>query len=125
MQRQLNLMTEAQAKRLVVIDKNLVKQCRDGAMALSQTVSNTGLSQDDLAERIGKQKRVLTRAMKGSCGLPIDALLRVMIESESLYLLQYMCHQMGGEFNFISQEEREYQEMKEKLAIYEARRAAA
>ena len=125
MQKDLYPITEAQSKRIQLVPDALVEQCKNGAMALSQTVSNTALSQEDFSERVGKQRRVLGRALKGSAGLPIDTLIRVMEESDSVYLLQYMCKRMGGRFVFESQDERELRELKEKVAALEARRIAA
>jgi len=63
-------------------------------------------------------------ALTGSAGLTIDTFIKIMRESDSAFLLEYMCHQMGGEFRFVSEEEKEYRATKEKLAILESRRAA-
>jgi hypothetical protein len=124
MQKDMYPIAEAQTKRLELMPDKLIEQCKNGAMALSQTVANNGASLDDVAEVIGKQRRVLSRAMKGSAGLPIDTLIKLMQESDSVYLLQYMCHRMGGRFVFESNEERELRELKERVAQIEARRAA-
>jgi hypothetical protein len=117
MQKDMYPIAEAQTKRLELMPDKLIEQCKNGAMALSQTVANNGASLDDVAEVIGKQRRVLSRAMKGSAGL-------LMQESDSVYLLQYMCHRMGGRFVFESNEERELRDLKERVAQIEARRAA-
>lgn len=124
MQKDMYSVAEAQAKRLELMPDKLIEQCKSGAMALSQTVANTGASLDDIAESIGKQRRVLSRALKGSAGLPIDTLIKLMQESDSVYLLQYMCHKMGGRFVFESNEDRELRDLKERVAQMEARRAA-
>lgn len=124
MQKDMYPIAQAQPKAIELMPDKLIEQCKSGAMALSQTIANTGLSQEDFAEAIGKQRRVLGRALKGSAGLPIDTLIKVMQESDSVYLLQYMCHRMGGRFVFESNEERELRDLKEKVAQIEARRAA-
>jgi hypothetical protein len=124
MQKDMYPIAEAQTKRLELLPDKLIEQCKNGAMALSQTVANNGASLDDVAEVIGKQRRVLSRAMKGSAGLPIDTLIKLMQESDSVYLLQYMCRRMGGRFVFESNDERELRELKERVAQIEARRAA-
>jgi hypothetical protein len=124
MQKDMYPIAKAQTKRLELMPDKLIEQCKNGAMALSQTVANNGASLDDVAEVIGKQRRVLSRAMKGSAGLPIDTLIKLMQESDSVYLLQYMCHRMGGRFVFESNEERELRDLKERVAQIEARRAA-
>jgi transcriptional regulator with XRE-family HTH domain len=124
MQREINLLTEAQSLPVHLSDDKLVRQCKNGAMALRQTIANTGLSQDDLAKAIGKQKKVLSRALNGGCGLPVDALIKLCKESDSAYLIQYMCKELGGEFRLISDEELEIIELKERLALIESRRAA-
>jgi predicted solute-binding protein len=56
--------------------------------------------------------------------LQIDVLIKLMRESDSVFLLEYMCQKMGGKFVFESQEDREIQEMKERIALYEMRRTA-
>jgi transcriptional regulator with XRE-family HTH domain len=114
----------AQFQRIELSNRKLVDSCPNGVKALRHTALNSGLSQEELAKNIGKAKRVLSRALNGSAGLQIDALIKLMRESDSVFLLEYMCAQMGGEFKFVSQEEREYQEMKEKMALYEMRRSA-
>lgn len=124
MQREINLMTEAQSPSLLLADERLVRQCKNGAMALRQTIANTGLSQDDLARNIGKQKKVLSRALNGGCGLPVDALIKLCIESGSVYVAQYICKELGGEFRFVSDEELELRLAEEKVAMLKARRAA-
>ncbi len=116
---------KAQFQKIELSNRKLIDSCPDGVKALRHTALNSDLSQEELAKTIGKAKKVLSRALNGSAGLQIDVLIKLMRESDSVFLLEYMCQQMGGEFRFVSQEEREYQEMKEKLAVYEARRAAA
>lgn len=114
----------AQFKKIELSNKKLIDSCPDGVKALRHTALNSGLSQEELANSIGKAKKVLSRALNGSAGLQIDVLIKLMRESDSVFLLEYMCKQMGGEFRFMSQEEIEYQELKERMAIIEARRAA-
>ena len=122
-QKQLYPVTEAQAKSITLSDPRLVAGCKDGVAALRYTALHSDYTQEDLAEKIGKAKKVLSRALNGSAGLPVDTYIKLMKESDSVFLLEYMCHQMGGEFRFVTEEEREMQELKEKLAILEARRA--
>jgi transcriptional regulator with XRE-family HTH domain len=114
----------AQFQRIELSNRKLVESCPDGVKALRHTALNSDLSQEELAKNIGKAKKVLSRALNGSAGLQIDVLIKLMRESDSVFLLEYMCAQMGGKFVFESQEEREIQEMKERIALYEMRRTA-
>jgi transcriptional regulator with XRE-family HTH domain len=114
----------AQFKSIELSNRKLVESCPDGVKALRHTALNSDLSQEELANCIGKAKKVLSRALNGSAGLQIDVLIKLMRESDSVFLLEYMCAQMGGKFVFESQEEREIQEMKERIALYEMRRTA-
>jgi transcriptional regulator with XRE-family HTH domain len=114
----------AQFQRIELSNRKLVESCPDGVKALRHTALNSDLSQEELANCIGKAKKVLSRALNGSAGLQIDVLIKLMRESDSVFLLEYMCAQMGGKFVFESQEEREIQEMKERIALYEMRRTA-
>jgi hypothetical protein len=95
--------------------RKLLAQCKNGAMALRHTIANTSISQEDLAAAVGKTKRVLSRALGGGCGLPIDSLLNLMRESNSVYLLEYMCHQMGGQFRFYTPQEREMMQLEDRM----------
>lgn len=114
----------AQFKKIELSNRKLIDSCPDGVKALRHTALNSDLSQEELARSIGKAKKVLSRALNGSAGLQVDVLIKLMRESDSVFLLEYMCKQMGGEFNFLSQEDIEYQELKERMAVIEARRAA-
>jgi antitoxin component HigA of HigAB toxin-antitoxin module len=114
----------AQFKSIELSNRKLIESCPDGVKALRHTALNADLSQEELAISIGKAKKVLSRALNGSAGLPIDVLIKLMRESDSVFLLEYMCQKMGGKFVFESQEDREIQEMKERIALYEMRRTA-
>lgn len=115
---------EAQAQKLDLAPEMLVKQCKTGAMALTKTCLHSNYTQETLAEKIGKAREVLSRACNGRGGLDIDVLIQLMHEAGSVYLLQYMCMQMGGEFRFVDDEERRIREMEEELLLLKARRAA-
>lgn len=114
-QRELNLLTEAQVESLIKTDDKLIRQCSDGAMALRMTINNTSLSQDDLALNSKTNKRSISRALGGSCGLDVDSLIRIMGESNSVFLAQYICQQLGGKFVFLSKEDREIIKAEETL----------
>jgi hypothetical protein len=105
-QRQIPLLTEAQQKHLEKTDEKLVKQCADGAMALRMTINHTSLSQEDLAIAAKTNKKSIQRAMKGSCGLAVDTLIRLCGESNSVFLAQYICRQLGGKFVFLTEDEK-------------------
>jgi transcriptional regulator with XRE-family HTH domain len=124
MQTQMYPVAEAQARKIELSGRKEVEACKNGTQALRHTALNSDLSQEELARSIGKAKKVLSRALNGSAGLPVDTLIKLMRESDSVFLLEYMCKQMGGEFKFVSQEELEIRELREKLAVAEARRAA-
>lgn len=117
-------MTVAQIEQLRLESPLAVKNCSDGPMALRMNIAATSMGQDDLAIASGTNKRSITRALSGSCGLGIDTLLRIMRETRSVYLLQYMCRQMGGEFKPYSKEQLELQEMEERMAELKAKIAA-
>lgn len=114
-QRLMPLLTEAQQQQLEKTDEKLVKQCADGAMALRMTINNTSLSQDDLASAANTYKKSLQRAMKGSCGLGIDTLIKLCGESNSVFLAQYICRQLGGKFVFLTDAEKELEEAEERI----------
>lgn len=114
---------EAQAHSIEMLDESLVAQCKSGSMALRQTALSSGYAQDKLAELIGKPREVLSRACNGRGGLDIDTLLKLMQESGSAYLLQYMAYQMGGEFRFLSEEEIELRQIDRRKAELMAKRS--
>jgi plasmid maintenance system antidote protein VapI len=122
--KQLYPVATAQAPSIEVLPDSLVAQCKNGAMALRQTAMNSGYAQDQLAEMIGKPREVLSRACNGRGGLDIDTLIKLMRESGSAFLLQYMAYQMGGEFRFLSAEEIELQQLERRAAEIRANRQA-
>lgn len=124
MQKDLYPVTIAQARKIELHSPKELDACKSAVQALRFTALNSDLAQEELAKEIGKAKKVLSRALNGSAGLPVDTLIKLMQKCDSVYLLEYMCHQMGGEFRFVSEEEREIRDLKEKLAVAEARRAA-
>lgn len=115
---------EAQAAKIELAHPKELAACKNGVSAIRHTALNSDLAQEELARNIGKAKKVLSRALNGSAGLTIDTLIKLMRESNSVFLLEYMCREMGGEFRFVSKEELEIRDLKEKLAAAEARRAA-
>lgn len=117
-------MTLAQIQGLNIEQPLAIKGCPDGARALRMTVNNTPMSLDDLAELVGTNKRSISRALGGSCGLSIDTLIKIMRETSSVFLLQYMCRQMGGEFRLYSSDELELEEIEQRRSEILARRAA-
>ncbi|KAF0844350.1 hypothetical protein FNL37_1794 [Methylovorus glucosotrophus] len=114
----------AQAPKLEMAPDLLVKQCKSGPMALTKTCLHSNYTQDTLAEKIGKAREVLSRAQNGRAALGIDELIKVMEESGSVYLLQYMCMRVGGRFVFVDDEDREIYELEQELLLRKARRAA-
>jgi transcriptional regulator with XRE-family HTH domain len=122
-QKQLYPVSEAQARSITLSDPRLVAGCKDGVAALRYTALHSDYTQEDLAEKIGKAKKVLSRALNGSAGLPVDTYIKLMKESDSVFLLEYMCHQMGGEFRFVTEEEKQMQALEEQLAVLKSRTA--
>ena len=114
--KQLYPVLEAQAQNIEVLPEPLVAQCKNGAMALRQTALSSGYAQDKLSELIGKRREVLSRACNGRGGLEIDTLIKLMQESGSAFLLQYMAYRMGGEFRFLSEEEVELRDLERRAA---------
>ncbi|HYD34385.1 MAG TPA: helix-turn-helix transcriptional regulator [Methylophilaceae bacterium] len=124
MNRELNLLAEAQAERLETHEYKVIAACKDGVSALRMTAIQSGYTQETLAELLGKAKKVLSRAVTGSSSLTIDTLIKLMQISGNVFLLEYMCHRMGGKFVFYTQEEIELREAKERVAKLESRLAA-
>jgi transcriptional regulator with XRE-family HTH domain len=120
--KQLYPVATAQAQPIEVLPDPLIAQCKNGAMALRQTALNSGYAQDQLAERIGKPREVLSRACNGRGGLDIETLIKLMQESGSAYLLQYMAYRMGGEFRFLTPDEIELRDIDRRKAELMARR---
>jgi len=95
MQKQLLTLQEAQAEKLELAPEILVKQCKSGAEALRHTCLTSGYTQETLAEQIGKAREVLSRACNGRGGLDPDVLISVCSASGSVFVIQYMAHQLG------------------------------
>lgn len=123
-QRTLPLLTEAQQQNLVKTDEKLIKQCGNGAMALRMTINHTSLSQEDLAIAAKTNKKSIQRAMKGSCGLAIDTLIKLCGESNSVFLAQYICRQLGGKFVFLTEDEKKLEEAEDYINQIKNRMAA-
>jgi transcriptional regulator with XRE-family HTH domain len=119
---QLYPVATAQAQPLEVLPEPLVSQCKSGAMAMRQTTLSSGFAQEELANRIGKAREVLSRACNGRGGLDIDTLIKLMNESGSVFLLQYMAYKMGGKFTFYTQEEIELMSLKKRMNELQAPR---
>lgn len=120
MTRDLYPIAEAQFEKIELSGYRVVKACKDGVTALRLTAAHSGYTQETLAEKLGKAKKVLSRALTGSSSLTVDTLIKLMKTSGSVFLLEYMCHQMGGKFVFYTHEEIEIMETREKLARMEA-----
>jgi hypothetical protein len=116
---------EAQAEAIEMADDLIVKQCISGSVAIETTCVLSGYSKEVLAEKIGKAREVLSRASSGRGGLDVDVLIKLMRESGSTLILQYMAHQLGGEFRFLTDEELEIKQAEEHLASLKAKRQAA
>lgn len=99
MNKQLYPVQSAQAESLAMTDQKVVKQLSSGAMALSTTCVLSGYSQETLAEKVGKPREILSRAANGRGGLDIDVLIKLMQESGSVLILQYMAKELGFEIN--------------------------
>lgn len=112
---QLYPVAPAQAQPLEALSEPLVAQCKSGAMALRQTALASGYAQEELAKKIGKAREVLSRACNGRGGLEVDALIKLMNESGSVFLLQYMAYQMGGKFTFYTPEEKELMNLRKRM----------
>ena len=122
--RQMFPVLEAQADAVYMADDLIVRQCATGSVAIETTCVLSGYSKEVLAEKVGKAREVLSRATSGRGGLDIDVLIKLMRESGSTLILQYMAKQLGGEFRFLSEQEREVIELEQKLAIAKSRKAA-
>jgi antitoxin component HigA of HigAB toxin-antitoxin module len=114
----------AQAERIDLHDYKLISTCKDGATALRYTAIQSGYTQEDLAEKLGKAKKVLSRALGGSSSLTLDVIIKLMKISGNYFPLEYMSHRCGGKFVFYTKEELELREAREKVARLEARQAA-
>jgi transcriptional regulator with XRE-family HTH domain len=95
MQKQLLRLQEAQAERIELAPEALVAQCKSGSVALNTTCLASGYTQETLAHEIGKAREVLSRACNGRGGLDPDVLVALCNASGSVFVLQYMAHQLG------------------------------
>jgi hypothetical protein len=123
-QKDLYPVQEAQSQKTELAHPSVLRACKNGVEALRHTALQSDLADEELATSIGKAKRVLSRALNGRAGLPIDTYIRLMRQCNSVFLLEYMCREMGGRFVWDTSEEREIREMEERLAEMKARRAA-
>ena len=124
MNRDLALMQEAQALSISLEGDLVVKNCSSGAIAIDTTCVVSGYSKETLAERIGKAREVLSRASSGRGGLDVDVLVKLMQESGSALIIQYMAKRLGGEFRFLTNDEIEIQKTEAYLASLKAKRIA-
>jgi hypothetical protein len=124
MQKDLYPVSEAQFEKIELVPESLVRQCKSGAKALQLTANNSGYAQEELATQIGKAREVLSRACNGRGGLDVDTIIKLMRKSGSVFVLQYMAHQMGGAFVFGTEEEKELRLLTERMEVLKSRRAA-
>jgi hypothetical protein len=117
-------MQEAQALSISLEGDLVVKNCSSGAIAIDTTCVVSGYSKETLAERIGKAREVLSRASSGRGGLDVDVLVKLMQESGSALIIQYMAKRLGGEFRFLTNDEIEIQKTEAYLASLKAKRIA-
>lgn len=122
--RQIFPVLEAQADAVHMADDLIVRQCSSGSVAIETTCVLSGYSKEVLAEKIGKAREVLSRASSGRGGLDIDVLIQLMRESGTTLILQYMAHQLGGEFRFLTQDEIDLRKAEELVASIKARKSA-
>lgn len=113
MNRNLSLLTEAQTSPVTLASDSIVKQCKSGSIAIDTSCVASGYSKETLAELIGKPREVLSRAASGRGGLDIDVLIKLIQQSGSALIIQYMAKQLGGEFRFLDAQEKELREAKE------------
>ncbi len=95
MNRELLKPAPAQAQRIELASEQLIAQCKSGGSALMQTCLSSGYTQETLADLINKPREVLSRACNGRGGLDPDVLVSLCNQSGSVFVLQYMAHQLG------------------------------